>query len=139
MTLNNDCIRDVLLQIEKHQLVLLNSDDEVEMRPLDIEALYCLLPGYYKEDIFYSLFVLEQAGHINLSVHWIAGSVCECSVNYMTFEGHEFLNGIRDATNWSKISKGISAVRNYSLSAISAIADGVTSAAISAYLAQRDL
>ena len=48
--------------------------------------------------------------------------------------GHEFLSKIRDNNQWSKVKTGLSAVRNYSLSAISSVAEGVTSAAISAYL-----
>lgn len=48
--------------------------------------------------------------------------------------GHELLGKIRDTNQWRSVKNGISAVRNYSLSAISSVAEGVTSAAISAYL-----
>ncbi|MBC3938549.1 hypothetical protein D4A47_06415 [Anaerotruncus massiliensis (ex Liu et al. 2021)] len=52
----------------------------------------------------------------------------------MTLSGHEFLESIRDDDRWKRIKSGLSAIRNFSLSAISSIAEGVTSAAITAYL-----
>lgn len=84
--------------------------------------------------IFYTLYNLEQAGYIKAQISWSNGTVYRCVVNYMTYTGHEFLNGIRDPKHWAVIKSGINAVRNYSLDAINAIAGGITSAAISAYI-----
>ena len=51
----------------------------------------------------------------------------------LTPKGHQFIAQIRDSGQWKKVKNGLDAVRNYSLAAISAVAEGVTSAGISAY------
>ena len=134
MKLNHECMREVLLEIEKIHRVFVNENDSVEKEFLTIHALYKALPQYGKEEIFYCLFNLEQAGYVSLSTQWISGSVYNCSINHMTYAGHEFLDKIRDPQRWTFIKKGLSAVRNYSLAAISAVAEGATTAAINKYI-----
>lgn len=135
MKLNNDCIRAVMLKVEELQSFSSSTDGDIEINSLEIECLYSELPQFSHEDIFYTLFNLEQAGYINFDIQWADGGIAvDCRVNFMTFSGHEFLDKIRDSKHWSVIKGGLSAVRNYSLDAINSIASGITSAAISAYL-----
>ena len=134
MKLNHECMREVMLEIEQIHRVFINENDSIEKESLTIHALYIALPQYGKEDIFYSLFNLEQAGYVKLSTQWIGESVYNCFINHMTYAGHEFLDKIRDPKRWSFIKKGLSAVKNYSLAAISAVAEGATTAAINKYL-----
>lgn len=136
MKLDTNCVRDVLLAIEELQRVFVNDDGDVEKEALWINDLYAALPGYGREVVFYTLYNLEQAGYIDLTVQWISGCVNMCAINHMTYEGHEFLESIRDSRQWTSVKKGLVAVRNYSLSAISSVAEGITNAAISSYLAQ---
>lgn len=136
MKLNPDCVRAVMLKIEELHRYSVNDQGEIENHPVFIDELFSALPKYDKEDIYYSLDIMEQAGYISLSGSWFNNRLCECEVNYITYNGHEFLNSIRDPKHWTSIKKGFAAVRNYSLSAIGAIAEGVTSAAIDAYLQQ---
>lgn len=136
MNLDANCVRDVLLAVEGLQRVFVNDDGDVEKGELWVDDLYAALPNYGKEVVFYTLYNLEQAGYIDLSVQWINNCVNLCAINHMTYEGHEFLESIRDSKQWTSVKKGLSAIRNYSLSAISSVAEGVTNAAISSYLAQ---
>lgn len=136
MKLDTNCVRDVLLAIEELQRVFVNDNGDVEKEALWINDLYAALPGYGREVVFYTLYNLEQAGYIDLTVQWISGCVNMCAINHMTYEGHEFLESIRDSRQWTSVKKGLAAVRNYSLSAISSVAEGITNAAISSYLAQ---
>ena len=136
MKLDTNCVRDVLLAIEELQRVFVNDNGDVEKEALWINGLYAALPGYGREVVFYTLYNLEQAGYIDLTVQWISGCVNMCAINHMTYEGHEFLESIRDSRQWTSVKKGLAAVRNYSLSAISSVAEGITNAAISSYLAQ---
>ena len=132
MKLDLECVRSVMLCLESN-LRIVDNNGTLEKPGMSLEALCELLPNYRKEDIFYSLYNLDQAGYINISVKWLNLAVYYCFINHITYSGHEFLERIRDTKRWSKI-KGISAsVRDYSLSAISSIAEGVTSAAISHY------
>lgn len=135
MKLNLECIRSVMLSLER-ELSFTDDGDCLTKNDVSLERLCELLPEYQKEDIFYSLFNLDQAGYLNISVHWSSDSVYECLVNYMTYDGHEFLNEIRDGKRWNKVKSITTAIRNYSLSAVSSIAEGVTNAAISAFLSK---
>lgn len=135
MKLNLECIRAVMLSLES-ELIFTDDGDCLTKNDVSLEQLCESLPEYEKCDIFYSLFNLDQAGYLNISVQWTSDSVYECVVNYMTYDGHEFLNEIRDSNRWDKVKTITSAIRNYSLSAVSSIAEGVTSAAISSFLSK---
>lgn len=140
MKLNPDCMRAVMLEIENKWEIGTDSSGNLYMGEVDIHHLYKALDKYSKEDIFYSLYNLNQAEYLDLSVFMADGGVIlECVVNHMTYAGHEFLNRIRDPKHWSVIKSGLSAVRNYSLDAINSIANGVTGAAIEAYLERNPL
>lgn len=134
MKLNPDCIRSVLLEIEKSWELTTTSDDLLKMGNLSIESIYKALPDYNKKDIFYSLYNLEQAGYVNMDVFWADGGVYHCCINYMTYNGHKFLDTVRDSKRWAGVKKGLDVVRSYSLDVITSIAEGITSAAISKYL-----
>ena len=135
LKLNVDCIRAVMLCLEEN-LKFIDKNGELAKCYLSLEQLCGFLPQYSKADIFYSLSNLDQAGYISVSIRWSGNAVYSCTINHITYAGHEFLDGIRDSSRWSKIKGVAASVRNYSLSAISAIAEGVTSAAISCYLAK---
>lgn len=135
MKLNSDCIRSVMLMIEEKWELGTDPNGNIRMGYIGLRQLCTALPEYSKEDIFYSLYNLEQAGYLDLSILWAGGRVAiECDVNYITYEGHEFLNRIRDTKRWTIIKGGLNAVRDYSLSAISSVAEGVANAAISKYV-----
>ena len=135
MVLKSDCIRDVLIAVEKLQRYS-EFEDTVVKEDFYVEALYAALPQYSKQDVFYTLFTLDQAGLVDISVQWSSGCVVLCAINYLTFSGHEFLEKIRDDGRWHGIKKALPSIRNYSLAAINAISEGMTSGAISAYLAK---
>lgn len=136
MKLNPDCMRAVLLELERQLEVKVNDDGAIEINHVNLGELDGLIVRFTKEDIFYSLSNLEQAGYIEMNTLWSGDCMYLCAINKLTFKGHEFLDKIRDDKAWSQIQTGIEAVRNYSLDAITAIANGVASAAISAYLAK---
>ena len=135
MKLKPDCIRDVMIEIENTWELELDGHGNINMPTIPISDMYDALPRHDKRDIFYSLYNLQQAGYVDLTIVWTDGGIAyHCQINRMTYDGHEFLNQIRDAKHWSKIKKGLDAVRNYSLDAISAMAEGVANAAIAAAL-----
>lgn len=126
-----------MLCLESLLTVDIDPFGDVSLSSISDKSVYEALPEWGREDVFYALFCLEQAGYIDSSIQHANNVIGEREINYMTFSGHEFLESIRDDMRWSVVKKGLSAVRNYSLSAISSIAEGVTSAAISSYLAQK--
>lgn len=138
MKLNHECVRDVLLAIENSQRFFVNDENEIEKADLSPDDLYQELSKYSKEDIFYAAYNLEQAGFISMSIKWLNSIATYWSVSYMTFAGHEFLDNIRDEKRWKGIKKALPAIRNYSLEAIEAVASGMTSAAINAFLSRSE-
>ena len=133
MKLDLDCVRSVMLVMERDLSFTVDGDVLVPNR-LTLEQIDSLLPEFSKEDIFYAIYNLNQAGYLDVSIlRTSGGGVYNCTVKDITYTGHEFLNKIRDEKRWAKVKSAANAVRDYSLSAISAIAEGVTSAAISAY------
>lgn len=134
MRLNMDCFRDVLIKIEELQQFTISSDGLVEVFSLDLTDLEKSLPNYSKEDIVHSLLNLKECGYIRLSYEIINREFCSIDIPGVTFSGHQFADKIRDNARWGKIKFGINAIRDYSLSAIESIAEGITSAAIASYL-----
>lgn len=135
MKLNPDCIRAVMLEVEKTWQLDVDDNDYIHMGHIDIDELYQSNIDFDKADIFYSVYNLEQAGYLDVSIHWVDGGIAwECTINYMTLAGHKFLDGIRDEKNWASIKKGLNAIRNYSLDAISAVSKGVANATISTFV-----
>lgn len=135
MKLSMECIRSVMLILEEN-LTFDEKDESLEKIHLSLEQLCDFMPEYSKADIFYSLYNLDQAGYVDISVRWASGEVYSCTISDVTYSGHEFLERIRDGAKWKKVKAAASAVRDYSLSAISSIAEGITSAAINAYISK---
>lgn len=137
MQLNPDCMRAVMLEIEQQWTLGRGNNGKLSMGSINLQNLCNLLPNFSEEDIFYSLFNLEQAEYLSVSISFTnARVVTSCDVKYITYQGHEFLNRIRDDKRWSVVKSGISAIRDYSLSAITSIAEGVVNAAINSYLSK---
>lgn len=136
MKLNNDCMRDVLLKIEQLQGVCVDAENDVSLEPLWVEDLYKSLPKSKKEDIFYALFNLDQAGYVKTNLICGDDTGLGYVVSCLTFEGHNFLDKIRDPKAWKYIKTAGAAIGNFSLSVINQIASGVTTAFIDSYIAR---
>lgn len=134
MKLNHECVRDVLMYLEKQDYFVASDNYIADFAPISIEQIVAELPDYTQEEIFYTAFNLAQAGYIDALCEDSDFSVCHYDINYITFQGHEFLERIKDDSHWSSVKKGLSAVRDYSLSAIGSIAQGITGSLIDAYI-----
>lgn len=131
MILNSDCIRAVLLAVERAPF----------NAALDLDDLVQQLPAFTKDELWYTCLKLDEGGFLTLITATIPRSLRPGILNIvdLTYQGHEFLSRIRDEKRWSATKKVLSAVGDYSLAAVSAVAEGVTSAAISAHFQQTGL
>lgn len=136
MKLNHDCMREVLLFIESVPSVSADPFGTVSLDEINITDVYSALEPWSKEDVYYAVFNLEQGGYIDSTVQHADDIAGNCYINFMTLRGHEFLDSVRDENRWGKIKTAANAIKDYSLSALSAIAEGVTTGAITAYLQQ---
>lgn len=124
MRLNNDCVRDLLLYIEKHASLI----DEI-----DIEEINDL--DYPTEELLYTSIKLKEAGYINaiISETFDGYSVL---VRSLTWNGHKFLDNIRDNVVWKSTKAIISKFSSVSLSLIEKIAAQVITNLINQYMGQ---
>lgn len=136
MKLNSDCMRDVMLKIEQMQEITVDEENNVCFEALWIDDLYKALSKHDKKDIFYALHNLDQAGYVSTNLINGDDSTLVYVVNYITYEGHNFLDKIRDPKAWKYIKTAGAVIGNFSLSAINQIANGVTTAVIDSYLAK---
>lgn len=124
MKLNSDCVRDVLLAVESADL------DEY----ISPKTLHNSLPQYSESEIEYTCLILDEGGFLIAITIQLPGQEIAAvkSIVRLTYQGHELAAKIRDPERWPKLKKGLSAVRDYSISALSAVAEGAVSASVSA-------
>lgn len=93
MRLNVDCVRDVLIQLEKAEF---NTTTYV----FDLAKT---LSSYAEEDIIYTCLKLYEAGFIIAEVYDINGfGLPEIKyISDITYEGHQFLADIHSDTIWN--------------------------------------
>ena len=131
MTLNYDCIRDVLLYLED---TLEYTDNPVAMthKRLTINNVANALSSYSKEDVQYTIEKLYEARYIRIV------DVSTDSQRYMingyiddiTWEGYNFLNNIREKSIWEATKEGAKKVGAMSISAICMISFEIVKAVV---------
>lgn len=119
MKLNPDCVRDVLLYLEKN-LKIKNSSEFSEITLKEIKEA---LSQYTEEDVFYSVYNLYQIKYIEGKVNDVGNKkMFFCEINNITWDGHQFLNTIRPKTVWEATKDGASKLGVMSMHALSSIA-----------------
>lgn len=99
MKLNYDCVRSVLLTVEKSKTI----DEELNLNPLTVETIFEQLPKYEDNEILYTIEKLKEAGYINGALHFAAGHFIDGAVISITYSGHEYLDNIREPEVWRKV------------------------------------
>ena len=99
MKLNYDCVRSVLLTVEKSKTI----DEELNINPLTVETIFEQLPKYEDNEILYTIEKLQEAGYINAALQYAAGHFIDGAVSSITYSGHEYLDNIREPEVWRKV------------------------------------
>jgi hypothetical protein len=99
MKLNYDCVRSVLLTVEKSKTI----DEELNLNPLTVETIFEQLPKYEDNEILYTIEKLKEAGYINAALQLAAGHFIDGAVSSTTYSGHEYLDNIREPDVWRKV------------------------------------
>lgn len=128
MKLNYDCIRDVLLQIEKLCVIREVDDNAFSKEPISIKTLFEALPNYDKTDIYYSVFNLDQAEYICAQAQYGDCADRNYFIGYITYAGHNYLETIRDSRNWAKTKEIGGKIGAFSMNMIAKIAEGIATA-----------
>lgn len=114
MKLNNDCIRDILIQVEEANLGY----------KLTIKDLTLKLPQYTEEDIIYSCLKLGEANFLSLDkTRYIRDNIDTIhKINSITYSGHQFLDIIRNDNVWNKTKSTLKSMGASSIKTIFEIA-----------------
>jgi hypothetical protein len=101
MKLNHDCIRDLLLFLENNLTInSFGEHNEIQIKYITAKEE---LEKYSKEDIYYSSIKLVEAEFLNaLYKNALADDLI---ITDITWNGHDYINSIRDPKVWSKIKE----------------------------------
>jgi len=127
MRLNHDCIRDFLLEIEDS----LGVNEHLFLG--EILKMKCV-EKYGKDDVFYTILKLKEANFINCSIQHTSNEIYMIIVSSITYEGHLFLDNVRDHKVWKKTKEITSKVSSASLSTVSTIASETLKSFIQGHL-----
>lgn len=131
MTLNYDCIRDVLLYLEN---TLEYTDNQIAMthKRLTIDTIATHLSSYTKEDVQYTIEKLFEARYIRLVDVRLDNQkyIINSYIDDITWDGFNFLNNIREKSIWEATKEGARKVGAMSISAISTISFEIVKAVI---------
>lgn len=117
LKLNEDCVRAVLLDVEEKY----KFGDFLNLK--DFEEGNSSM--FSEEEIEYTIIRLEEAGFIIATIQWINGAPWHISVSSLTWQGHEFLDNVRDTKIWRETKEVASKAGSVSLSMLATIASSV--------------
>ncbi|GIN33487.1 DUF2513 domain-containing protein [Bacillus licheniformis] len=119
MKLNHDCVRSILLELEEN----LTLNDGVTLYQLkDFETF----KEYGYETSVYALTKLIEADFLNGSVSRADNKIDYIGVGSITWDGHQFLDNIRDNAVWSKTKDAVKSLSSVSLSILSNVGESIT-------------
>ena len=126
MKLNHDCVRDVLLFVEEeqHPGIFLHLNDFISIQDKDTSTKK-RLSMYDAETIKYTLMKLHETDYLKDNLSIISGRLVEYSTGALTWEGHKFLDTIRDQKIWKTTKEVASHLESVSITLISNIASNV--------------
>lgn len=118
MKLNHDCVRSILLELEDK----LSLDDGISLRQMREFKTFNEF-GY--ETSVYTLTKLIEVEYLNGSVSRGDNQIIDVLIGSISWEGHQFLDNIRDNTIWSKTKDSVKALSSVSLPVLSNVAASI--------------
>ncbi|MGG0756699.1 DUF2513 domain-containing protein [Brevibacillus laterosporus] len=117
MELKHDCVRNILLTLETFEYDEILSLRNYTQKPL--------IADYDDVDIVYTCEKLMEAGLINGHIKRLSGNNIAFRINDITWEGHQFLDNIRDDSIWRETKQVSSKVASASLGILSDVASSL--------------
>lgn len=118
MKINYDCLRELLLVLEKN----LQFSDDLEYPTISFKKVCEFMPDYSKADIAYSTMILNEAGLIKANIMKADNRFYDCIYSRLTYTGHKFLENVRGKKVWDKIKSVVGKIGGASIETISSIA-----------------
>jgi hypothetical protein len=105
-----DLAREILLEVERH-----------DGDPWDLPTSFTMAGDAAR--LAYHAMLLHQAGFIH-AVDYSGGETLDWRPVYLTWDGHEFLDTIRDKAIWEKTKQGAAAAGGFSVDLLKDLARG---------------
>lgn len=128
MELNYNCVRDILIFLEHQEQYTFDSENHIIHVETRLKTISEALPQYSENVIYYTLSRLDEAEFISITSKWASNSLRFCCVNYITYDGHEFLQKIKDDNIWKKTLGYAGKIGNFSLEMLARIATAAATA-----------
>lgn len=124
MKLNYDCVRDLLLYLEEN----LQYGSQININNMQLK-------NYSQHEILYTADKLLEAEYLDGElIMLLDGEVPEIHIVSITWNGHQFLDNIRDNKVWEHTKGVVSKFSSVSIGIISNIASQVISSLIKTQL-----
>ena len=98
MKLDYDCFRSLLLKLEDFE----NLDDDLHFQYMTLDDMAEALPKFPKNMIAYTTLKAKEADLINASIMNADGGIYACGYSSLTYDGHQFLDNVRNNNIWNK-------------------------------------
>ncbi|WGT38537.1 DUF2513 domain-containing protein [Lysinibacillus sp. 1 U-2021] len=118
MKLNQDCVRAVLLELEEK--LTLNDD----LYFYQIKQLDCI-KKFGEDTVIYSILKLIEARYLLGEPLYAGDELMELTLSALTWDGHLFLDTIRDNKVWKETKSVVSKFSSVSISLMSTIASTI--------------
>ncbi len=106
MKLNYDCVRELLLTLEENLVM----DDSLSFPSLTLKQVCEKMPDFSRADIVYSSTKLLEAEYIEANSIESDSKIIKIVYSSITYEGHQYLDSIRDSKLWSTVKKNAKAL-----------------------------
>jgi hypothetical protein len=112
--LNQECVRDLLLYLEEK----LQYNSRIIINDLKLKS-------YSKDDLMYTADKLTEAQYINTIANWNMSSSHIIAVESITYQGHQYIDSIRDDNIWKEAKSKFSKLASVSLPVIQELATSI--------------
>ncbi|WP_246366932.1 DUF2513 domain-containing protein [Paraliobacillus salinarum] len=116
LQLNQDCVRSILLELEE-KLTLM---DHVYLHDL---KEYNTFKEFGENQSIYAILKLIEVGYINGKPQFASNKLHNLGIASLTWEGHVFLDNIRDNKIWSKTKEATKNFSSISVTVLSKLAN----------------
>lgn len=117
MKLDQDLIRNLLLELESQEYA--SSLNEKQLREFSDEK------GVDWKQLIYTIQRLNEARYIDAKINYANNDVYSVNISNITYEGHQFLDNIRDKNVWEMTKKRLSNIASVSLPIIKEVASAI--------------
>lgn len=108
LELNHDCVRDLLLAVEKHTKLNEHLEHDNILSLPEVKV-------YDDNIVIYTAQKLNEAGYINGNFDFYYDDNVHIVISSLTYNGHTFLDTIRDDVVWRETKKNASKFSSVSL------------------------